>query len=105
DEQGNYVYPDGFDAETGEWLEGFDTQREEWERQYAQARSRFEAHRRQIADARSKAETAEGGEDGGDTASGTHTSGTPDRGGSGSGALASDEALAALRDKLSGGQS
>jgi small subunit ribosomal protein S1 len=71
DEQGNYVYPDGFDAETGEWLEGFDTQREEWERQYAQARSRFEAHRRQITEARSKAETAEGGEDGGDTGAGT----------------------------------
>ena len=102
DEQGNYVYPDGFDAETGEWLEGYDTQREEWERQYAQARSRFEAHRRQVAEAR-KAETGdEGDSDGG--ASGTHTSGTPDRGGSTGGALASDEALAALRDKLSGGQ-
>ena len=24
DEQGNYVYPDGFDPETGEWLEGYD---------------------------------------------------------------------------------
>ena len=38
DDQGNYVYPDGFDPETGEWLEGYDTQREEWERQYAEAR-------------------------------------------------------------------
>ena len=38
DEQGNYVYPDGFDPESGEWLEGFDEQREEWERQYAEAR-------------------------------------------------------------------
>ncbi len=104
DEQGNYVYPDGFDAETGEWLDGFDTQREEWERQYAQARSRFEAHRRQIAEARSKAESSDG-EDGDAASSGTHTSGTPDRGSSGGGALASDEALAALRDKLSGGQS
>jgi small subunit ribosomal protein S1 len=104
DEQGNYVYPDGFDAETGEWLDGFDTQREEWERQYAQARSRFEAHRRQIAEARSKAESSDG-EDGDTGSSGAHTSGTPDRGSSGGGALASDEALAALRDKLSGGQS
>ena len=103
DDQGNYVYPDGFDAETGEWLEGYDTQREEWERQYAQARSRFEAHRRQIAEARSKAESGDGEE--ADTSGGTHTSGTPDRGSSGGGALASDEALAALRDKLSGGQS
>jgi small subunit ribosomal protein S1 len=103
DEQGNYVYPEGFDAETGEWLEGYDTQREEWERQYAQARSRFEAHRRQVAEAR-KADTGdEAGEV--DAGSGTHTTGTPDRGSSGGGALASDEALAALRDKLSGGQS
>jgi small subunit ribosomal protein S1 len=103
DEQGNYVYPEGFDAETGEWLEGYDQQREEWERQYAQARSRFEAHRRQVAEAR-KADTGDEGEAEGGTG-GTHTTGTPDRGGSGGGALASDEALAALRDKLSGGQS
>ena len=45
-----------------------------------------------------RAATSDGG------SSGTHTTGTPDRGGSGGGALASDEALAALRDKLSGGQ-
>ena len=31
--------------------EGYDAQREEWERQYAEARSRFEAHRRQVAEA------------------------------------------------------
>jgi len=104
DEQGNYVYPDGFDSESGEWLEGYDTQREEWERQYAQARSRFEAHRRQVAEARSKAES-DTGEDAADSGASTHTTGTPDRGSSGGGALASDEALAALRDKLSGGQS
>ena len=60
DEQGNYVYPDGFDPESGEWLEGFDAQREEWERQYAEARARFEAHQRQVAEARSKAEGEEG---------------------------------------------
>jgi small subunit ribosomal protein S1 len=45
DEQGNYIYPEGFDPETGEWLEGFEKQREEWERQYAEAQARFEAHR------------------------------------------------------------
>jgi len=103
DEQGNYVYPEGFDAETGEWLEGYDQQREEWERQYAQARSRFEAHRRQVAEAR-KADTGDEADSEGGSG-GTHTSGTPDRAGSTGGALASDEALAALRDKLSGGQS
>src|SRR5258708_5983798 len=35
DTEGNYIYPDGFDPETGEWLDRFDKQREEWERQYA----------------------------------------------------------------------
>ncbi len=65
DDQGNYVYPDGFDPDTGEWLEGYDAQREEWEHQYAEARSRFEAHRRQVAEARSKAqEEAEDGDGG-----------------------------------------
>ncbi len=101
DEQGNYLYPEGFDPESGEWLEGFDSQREEWERQYAEARARYEAHQQQVAEARSKADTAaEEGEEG-DT--GHHTSASTDS--ERAGTLASDEALAALRDKLSGGQS
>jgi small subunit ribosomal protein S1 len=113
DDQGNYVYPDGFDPDTNEWLEGYDTQREEWERQYAEARSRFEAHRRQVTEARNKAqEEAEDGE--GDRAdsepgkpggSRRASSASSDDEDSPTGALASDEALAALRDKLSGGQS
>ena len=104
DEQGNYLYPEGFDSESGEWLEGFDTQREEWERQYAEARARYEAHQQQVADARTKAEAAGEADDDGGESGGHHTSsssGDSERGGT----LASDEALAALRDKLSGGQS
>ena len=31
DTEGNYIYPEGFDPETGEWLEGYDKQREAWE--------------------------------------------------------------------------
>ena len=31
DDQGNYLYPDGFDPETGEWLEGYEEQRAAWE--------------------------------------------------------------------------
>src|SRR5260370_33514861 len=58
DDQGNYVYPEGFDSESGEWLEGFDSQREEWGRQYAEARARYEAHQQQVADARTKADAA-----------------------------------------------
>ncbi|MEO3867224.1 30S ribosomal protein S1 [Nonomuraea sp. B12E4] len=105
DDQGNYIYPEGFDPETGEWLEGFDRQREEWERQYAEAQQRFEAHRKQIEEAR-KAE-AEAGEAAPSSYSGETQ--TQAAGGSSSapasGALASDEALAALREKLAGGQS
>ncbi|WP_084956493.1 30S ribosomal protein S1 [Thermoactinospora rubra] len=99
DEHGNYIYPEGFDPETGEWLEGFEKQREEWERQYAEAQQRFEAHKRQIEEAR-KAE-AEAGE-----APSSYSGETqqPAQTGTG-GALASDEALAALREKLAGGQS
>ncbi|MFP3967552.1 30S ribosomal protein S1 [Actinomadura fulvescens] len=108
DDQGNYKYPEGFDADTGEWLEGFDEQRETWERQYAEARARFDAHRKQIEDAR-KAEaeaeatggtTSVGGGGGGET---SYSGGGEDADTAG-GALATDEALAALREKLSGGQ-
>jgi small subunit ribosomal protein S1 len=98
DEQGEYVYPEGFDAETGEWLEGYDKQREEWERQYAQARSRFEAHRRQVEESRKGDDEGDAGE-----AAVPPPPESDDDGGA-TGALASDEALAALRDKLSGGQ-
>ncbi|MFI7441990.1 30S ribosomal protein S1 [Nonomuraea indica] len=105
DDQGNYIYPEGFDPETGEWLEGFDKQREEWERQYAEAQQRFEAHRKQIEEAR-KAE-AEAGEAAPSSYSGESQAQASSSSSSApaSGALASDEALAALREKLAGGQS
>jgi small subunit ribosomal protein S1 len=112
DDQGNYLYPDGFDPESGDWLPGFESQREEWERQYAEARARFEAHRRQIEESRAKAE--EEGEAGEATAVTSQSAPRVPRGGARpagpdssapQGTLASDEALAALRDKLSGGQS
>jgi len=112
DDQGNYEYPEGFDPETGEWLPGYDTQREEWERQYAEARARFEAHRRQVEESRAKAEeegTEEGAEEGAEPSGQPSSraprggrSGPPQESGAPGGTLASDEALAALRDKLSG---
>jgi len=127
DEQGNYEYPEGFDPETGEWLPGYEKQREEWEHQYAEARARFEAHRRQVEESRAKADEEEtaGGEAGesgaangaprggrGGRSGGPRQGGTPGAvtststpGAGGGGTLASDEALAALREKLSGGQS
>ena len=105
-----------------EWLEGFDTQREEWERQYAEAHARWEAHKKQVTDA-AKAE-AEALEAGGESAatsyssdsSSSSSSSSPSASSSSSspaspaapaaqdeGTLASDEALAALREKLTGG--
>ena len=71
DEQGNYIYPEGFDPETGEWLEGFDEQRAVWEEQYAKAHARWEAHVKQQAEA-AKAEV-EAGE------ATSYSSGTGDR--------------------------
>jgi small subunit ribosomal protein S1 len=97
DDAGNYKYPAGFDPETNEWLEGFESQREEWERQYAEAHTRWEAHRKQITDAQ-KAETEARTETG--EAPSTYRSAEPPPN---EGTLATDEALAALREKLTGG--
>ncbi len=57
DDKGNYIYPEGFDPETQEWLPGYDEQREEWEKRYAAARERFEAHKKQLEEAQ-KADAA-----------------------------------------------
>jgi len=101
DEHGNYIYPEGFDPETQEWQEGYEEQREAWERAYAEAHARYQAHMRQVAEAaRANAEAAAAagaGDD--DVESGSYSSSSD----SGTGTLASDEQLAALREKLSGG--
>jgi small subunit ribosomal protein S1 len=94
DDKGNYIYPEGFDPETQEWLPGYDEQREAWEKRYAAARERFEAHKKQQEDAQ-KAD-ADAATEAGDASS--YTSQAPEN----SGTLASDEALAALREKLAG---
>src|SRR6266568_1439574 len=94
DDKGNYIYPDGFDPDTQEWLPGYDSQREEWEKRYAAARERFEAHRKQLAQAQ-KAD-AEAAAEAGEATSYVSEENTTN------GTLASDEALAALREKLAG---
>ncbi|WP_340562380.1 30S ribosomal protein S1 [Streptomyces sp. GSL17-111] len=111
DDQGNYIYPEGFDPESNDWLEGYEKQREEWENQYAVAQARFEQHQAQVVksreqDAQAEAEGAGAGpapssQGGGGGGGGSYSSDS----GEDSGALASDEALAALREKLAGGQS
>ncbi|HTL24742.1 MAG TPA: 30S ribosomal protein S1, partial [Mycobacteriales bacterium] len=104
DEAGNYIYPDGFDPETGEWLPGHDEAREAWEAQYAEAQKRFEQHQEQIkrmqqadaeaGEATSYSSEAVEGEEGAAAPAAAPSAGT----------LASDEALQALREKLSGQQ-
>jgi small subunit ribosomal protein S1 len=107
DDQGNYIYPEGFDPETNDWLAGYEKQREEWEGQYATAQARFEQHQAQVIKSREADEqaAAEAGSAtssaGAGTGGGSYSSESDDN----SGALASDEALAALREKLAGGQS
>jgi small subunit ribosomal protein S1 len=91
DEDGNYIYPEGFDPETNEWKPGYDEQRIAWEQQYAEAQARWEAHRKQVIEAE-QADQEAALTDGG--AQSSYTSGPAE------GSLASDEALQALRDKL-----
>jgi small subunit ribosomal protein S1 len=108
DAEGNYVYPDGFDPETGEWLEGYEKQREEWEKQYAEARQRWEAHTKQVQTARA-VEPAPSSDE-----SPTEAEAAPAAAVAApaakpaeepQGTLATDEALAALKEKLAGGKS
>ncbi len=98
DAEGNYQYPEGFDPETNEWLPGHEAKQAEWERQYAEARARFEAHMKQVEEA--KKADADATPDGDDAPS-SYSSDVPQE--QDSGTLASDEALAALREKLTGG--
>jgi small subunit ribosomal protein S1 len=114
DSEGNYIYPEGFDPTTEEWQEGFDKQREEWERQYAEAHARWEAHKTQVEEA-TKADAEAAANVGTATSyssdSGSSSAASDSDTGSSSrpavpvseGTLASDEALAALREKLTGG--
>src|SRR6185436_14511863 len=102
DNQGNYVYPDGFDSDTGDWKPGFESQREEWERQYAEAQVRFEAHKKQMSEAQKADQEAalETGDTPSSYSSETDAEEAPEEEVGGS--LATDEALAALREKLTG---
>jgi small subunit ribosomal protein S1 len=112
DEQGNYKYPEGFDPETNEWLPGFETQREKWEKQYAEAHARWEAHKAQVeAASKADAEAASGGGEmptsyssssGSSGSSNDADDAAAPRPSAAEGTLASDEALAALREKLTG---
>jgi small subunit ribosomal protein S1 len=98
DEQGNYIYPEGFDPETNEWKSGYEEQQRAWELQYAEAHSRWEAHKKQAEEAE-QAETNAAVEVNTGTTYASGSAEPPE------GSLASDEALQALREKLTGGNS
>ncbi|MFM9379234.1 30S ribosomal protein S1 [Gordonia sp. VNK21] len=105
DEQGNYIFPEGFDSETNEWLEGFDKQREEWEARYAEAERRHKMHTAQMekfAAAAAEADNAGSGEYSSSSASSSSSSSSSSNAAPAGGSLASDEQLAALREKLTG---
>jgi small subunit ribosomal protein S1 len=98
DESGNYIFPEGFDSETNEWLEGFDKQRSEWEARYGEAERRHKMHTAQME--RFAAAEAAAAEER-PTSSSTSTS-TESGEESAGGSLASDAQLTALREKLAG---
>jgi small subunit ribosomal protein S1 len=106
DEQGNYIFPEGFDSETNEWMEGYEAQQQEWEERYAESERRHKMHAAQIE--RHRAQAAEAGEA---DESGSYSSNTGEKpaapeaaeeSAEDAGSLASDEQLAALRQKLAG---
>ena len=103
DEQGNYIFPEGFDPETNEWLEGFDEQRQAWEARYAESERRFQLHTAQIernriaaAEAAAAGESATGGNYSSETAGEAAAEVTSGN------SLASEEQLKALREKPTG---
>lgn len=105
DERGNYIFPEGFDPETNEWLEGFEEQRAEWEARYAESERRHEMHTAQIerhragaAEAKEAAASGYSSESEGESAPAEQSAADD------SGSLASDEQLAKLREKLAGGE-
>ena len=84
DEDGNYKYPEGFEA-----------QREAWENEYAAAQARWEAHKAQVAKALEADAAAAPAPEETESAQASYSSGSET-----GGTLVSNEALAALREKL-----
>ncbi|MBN9644588.1 30S ribosomal protein S1 [Corynebacterium mendelii] len=106
DEQGNYIFPEGFDPETNEWLEGFEEQRKTWEARYAESERRHQMHTAQIERHRAAAEEAASAGatnySSDSAAPAAEAKAAPAAAEEVGGSLASDEQLAALREKLQG---
>jgi small subunit ribosomal protein S1 len=99
DDAGNYIYPDGFDPETQEWKAGYEEQQRAWEHQYAEAQARWQAHKKQVEEAEAADVQAAVTE----VNTAAYSAGGVDETAP-EGSLASDEALQALREKLTGGR-
>ncbi|XCB30128.1 30S ribosomal protein S1 [Arcanobacterium hippocoleae] len=100
DEEGNYKYPEGFDPETNEWMEGYEDNQAAWEDDYAKAEARWKAHKAQVAreaEADAAATAAAPAPEAPEAAPANYSSGKD-----ANGTLAEDEALAALREQLTG---
>ncbi|AOY56084.1 MAG: ribosomal protein [Actinomycetota bacterium] len=95
DENGQYKYPEGFDPKTNEWKAGFEEARAKWEKEYAEAHARWEEHKRQVKAANEIAAALPDAPAADSASSASYSSESVE-----TGTLASDESLAALRDKL-----
>jgi len=98
DDKGQYKYPDGFDVATNEWKPGFEEARTKWEKEWTEAHSRWEDHKKQVAAANELAATLP--DAAAPVAASASESSSYSSEASSAGTLASDESLAALRDKL-----
>ena len=87
DENGNYIYPEGFDPDTNDWKPGYEAQKADWEAKYAEAHAKWEAHKAVRAESKKT--------EGADEAPTSYTSDTATEG-----TLADDAALQALKDSL-----
>ncbi|WP_037807419.1 cold shock domain-containing protein [Streptomyces sp. NRRL S-1448] len=68
DKDGKYIYPEGFDAKTDDWLPGFEEQRDEWNRRFSEAEDLFRAHQRHLLERRADAPNPSEGKRGDQTA-------------------------------------
>lgn len=87
DENGNYIYPEGFDPDTNDWKPGYEAQKAEWEAKYAEAHAKWEAHKAVRAESKKN--------EGADEAPSSYSSDS-----AAEGTLADDAALQALKDSL-----
>ena len=91
DENGNYIYPEGFDPDTNEWLPGHEEKKAEWEAQYAAAHAKWEAHKLAVGESKKADAAANADAEVPTSYSGESTS---------EGTLSEDAGLQALRTEL-----